>query len=114
MRASWTSCSVYVLYFQFFLFLISARLTFFQGEEPTEEEIHAAVRKGVIANKFAPVFMGSAFKNKGVQPLIDAVCNYLPSPGERKRVCFDQQKDGEEIELKPDPKEKFVAYVFVV
>jgi translation elongation factor EF-G len=54
------------------------------------EEIHDAVRRGVNENKFAPVFMGSAFKNKGVQPLIDAICKYLPSPAERLFLLFTE------------------------
>jgi len=56
--------------------------------------------------------MGSAFKNKGVQPLIDAVCQYLPSPEERKRICFDKSQEGKEVVLTPEPKEKFVALAF--
>ena len=53
---------------------------FFAGEELTEAEIKAAIRKGCIARTITPAFCGSAFKDKGVQPLLDAVCDYLPSP----------------------------------
>lgn len=51
-----------------------------QGEEPDEATITRLIRKGTITNKFVPVLCGSAFKNKGVQPLLDSVCAYLPSP----------------------------------
>ena len=51
-----------------------------QGEEPDEATLVKLLRKGTISNKFVPVLCGSAFKNKGVQPLLDAVCAYLPSP----------------------------------
>ena len=53
---------------------------FFAGEELTVAEIKAAIRKGCIARTITPAFCGSAFKDKGVQPLLDAVCDYLPSP----------------------------------
>lgn len=53
---------------------------YLDGHELTQEEIQTCIRKGTISNKFNPVFCGSAFKNKGVQPLLDAVINYLPSP----------------------------------
>ena len=53
---------------------------FFAGEDLTEAEIKAAIRKGCIARTITPAFCGSAFKDKGVQPLLDAVCDYLPSP----------------------------------
>jgi elongation factor G len=53
---------------------------FFSGEELTTEELKKCVRKGAIGNTFVPVFCGSAFKNKGVQPLLDAVIDYLPCP----------------------------------
>jgi elongation factor G len=53
---------------------------FLEGEEPTEEEIHRCIRNGVNSLELTPVFMGSAFKNKGVQPLMNAVARYLPSP----------------------------------
>ena len=51
-----------------------------QGEEPSEETLKKLIRQGCIGNKFVPIFCGSAFKNKGVQPLLDAVVSYLPSP----------------------------------
>ncbi len=51
-----------------------------QGEEPDEATVVRLIRKGAIGNSFVPVLCGSAFKNKGVQPLLDAVCAYLPSP----------------------------------
>ena len=50
------------------------------GEEPSEETIKRCIRKGAIGNAFVPVLCGSAFKNKGVQPLLDAVVDYLPAP----------------------------------
>ncbi|MBQ3097295.1 MAG: elongation factor G [Kiritimatiellae bacterium] len=53
---------------------------FFAGEELSVDEIKAAIRKGCIARTITPAFCGSAFKDKGVQPLLDAVCDYLPSP----------------------------------
>ena len=53
---------------------------FFAGEELTVDEIKKAIRKGCIARTITPAFCGSAFKDKGVQPLLDAVCDYLPSP----------------------------------
>ena len=53
---------------------------FLEGEEPTVEEIQAAIRRATLAYKLTPVLTGSAFKNKGVQPLLDAVVDYLPSP----------------------------------
>lgn len=55
---------------------------FVMEEEITEEVLAAAIRRQTIANRFVPVFMGSAFKNKGVQPLLDGVLAYLPDPSE--------------------------------
>src|SRR6185436_5614134 len=55
----------------------------------TEELIHAAVRKGTLSMELTPVFMGSAYKNKGVQPLLDAVTRYLPDPTEVKNEAVD-------------------------
>ncbi len=54
--------------------------TYLDGVEPTEEQLMSCIRKGVVKSAFVPVFLGSAFKNKGVQPLLDAVVAYLPSP----------------------------------
>ncbi len=51
---------------------------YLEGEEPSEEELHAAIRRATIAGKLNPVLTGSAFKNKGVQPMLDAVVAYLP------------------------------------
>ena len=53
-----------------------------QGEEPDIDTVKKLIRKGTIGNVFVPVTCGSAFKNKGVQPLLDTVCAYLPSPVE--------------------------------
>src|SRR5690606_7076724 len=53
---------------------------FLEGQELTEDEIRGAIRKGCVGLKLFPVFCGSAFKHKGVQPLLDAVVDYLPSP----------------------------------
>lgn len=55
-------------------------MKYLEGEELTEQEIRDGLRRGVVGNKFIPVLCGSAFKNKGVQPLLDAVVDYMPSP----------------------------------
>src|SRR5512137_763618 len=63
---------------------------------PTEELIRAAVRRGVLARKLVPVFMGSAYRNKGIQPLLDAVVHYLPNPAEVENRAIDLDGGGAE------------------
>ena len=58
-------------------------MKFLEGQEISIEEMKLALRKGVLANKAAPVFCGSSLKNKGVQVLLDAVVDYLPSPADK-------------------------------
>jgi len=82
-----------------------------EGEE-TEALIVEAIRKGTVSRKLTPVLMGSAYRNKGVQPLLDAVVRYLPNPGEVKNFALDLDKDGREIGLVPDLKEPSVALAF--
>ena len=72
-------------------------------EEIGEQLIHDITRKAVIEQSFTPVFMGSAFKNKGVQPLLDAICRYLPSPLERENIGNDPKEDGKKIAIESDP-----------
>jgi elongation factor G len=71
-------------------------------EAVTEELIYEAIRKGTINLELVPVFMGSAYKNKGIQPLLDAVIKYLPNPTEVRNVALDLDKDEEEVVLKAD------------
>ena len=67
------------------------------GEDQlTESDFHSAIRRSTIARTFVPVLMGSAYKNKGVQPLLDAVCKYLPAPGDRRQVALNLDKNEEE------------------
>jgi len=84
------------------------------GQEATEEEIRAAIRKGTLAMKIFPVVCGSAFKNKGVQQLLDAVVDYLPSPLDVPPVTGQSPKDGSELTRKADEKEPFSALAFKV
>ena len=85
---------------------------FLMGEMPTEEEIKAAIRKGVIGLKLVPVFCGSAFKNKGVQKLLDSVLDYLPTPNEKKEHALDLNNNEEKIELVPDNSKPLCALAF--
>ncbi|HPI39519.1 MAG TPA: elongation factor G [Pseudobdellovibrionaceae bacterium] len=85
---------------------------FLMEEEPSVEEMRAAIRKGVIALKLCPVFCGSAFKNKGVQKLLDAVTLYLPTPEEKKEHALDLDKGEEKVELFPDNEKPLVALAF--
>ena len=80
--------------------------------QPTEAQIIAAVREGVLSLELTPVFMGSAYKNKGVQNLLDAVTLYLPSPGEVVNKGVDLDHDEAEITIETDPDKPLVALAF--
>ncbi|MCL5997652.1 MAG: GTP-binding protein, partial [Chloroflexi bacterium] len=84
------------------------------GEMPTVDELKAAIRKGTVSRAYFPVFCGSALKNKGVQLILDAVVDYLPSPLDVPAVTGTNPKTGEEVVRHPDPKEPFSALVFKV
>ena len=79
---------------------------------PTEDLIRAAVRKGVIVRKLVPVFVGSAYRNKGIQPLLDAVVQYLPNPSEVENRAIDLDREGAERVLADGPEAKTVALAF--
>ena len=64
----------------------AALSAYLDGKEPSLEVLDACIRKGTIACKFVPVLCGASFKNKGVQPMLDAVVDYLPSPIDVRRV----------------------------
>ena len=74
---------------------------YLDGIEPSEEVLKSCIRKAVITGAFYPVLCGSAFKNKGVQPLLDAVVDYLPSPVDRGAIKGIDYKTGEETDRKP-------------
>lgn len=85
------------------------------GEDFTQDELKSAIRKGVIANTMIPVFVGTALQNKGVQPVLDAVVDYLPSPNEIPAIMGTDPKDSEiEIERKASDDEPFAALAFKV
>ncbi|MGZ6298810.1 MAG: elongation factor G, partial [Parachlamydiaceae bacterium] len=80
----------------------------------TPEEIHPVIRKGVCKNKFNPVLCGSAFKNKGVQQLLDAVVNWMPSPIDRGDIKAHNLDTDEDIVLKPEDSSPFAALAFKI
>ncbi|HSE77308.1 MAG TPA: elongation factor G, partial [Alphaproteobacteria bacterium] len=84
------------------------------GVEPSEEVLRKCIRKGTIDSKFYPVLCGSAFKNKGVQPLLDAVVDYLPSPADVAAVKGTVPGKGTEIERRCDDAEPFSALAFKI
>ncbi|NJB37249.1 elongation factor G [Croceivirga sp. JEA036] len=88
---------------------------FFEDENSiTEDEIHAALRAAVMDMSIIPMICGSAFKNKGVQFLLDAVCRYLPSPLDKEAIVGENPDTGAEVARKPDPKEPFAALAFKI
>ncbi|MFQ3548536.1 MAG: elongation factor G [Armatimonadota bacterium] len=87
---------------------------YIEGEKVTSDEIKAAIRKGVISNQFVPVLCGSAFKNKGVQLLLDAVVDYLPSPVDIPPVQGVDPKTEEVITRKSADEEPFSALAFKI
>ena len=87
---------------------------YLEGSEPSIDKLKECIRKGVLTGSFVPVLCGTAFKNKGVQPLLDAVVDFLPSPvdiGEMK--CLEVDGDGEVIR-NPDSSEPFSALAFKI
>jgi len=81
----------------------AAMEAYLEGEEPSMEKLKELIRKGTINGDFVPVFCGSAFKNKGVQPLLDAVVDYLPSPVEVPAIKgIDPKTEGEAVRTSSD------------
>jgi len=78
----------------------------------TEELIREAVRRGTISRALTPVFMGTAYRNKGIQPLLDGVVRYLPNPRDVTNTAIDLDADNAEIELRTDPSAPTVALAF--
>jgi elongation factor G len=87
---------------------------YLSGHEVSEDDLRAALRRETIALKLVPVVAGSAFKNKGVQPLLDAVVDYLPSPLDVPAVVGINPKKGSEEERAPDPRAPFSGLVFKI
>jgi elongation factor G len=87
---------------------------FLEGEAISPEELRASLRKSTIDLKLFPVVVGTAFKNKGVQPLLDAVVDYLPSPLDAGEVKGTNPENGEVITRHPDDKEPFSALAFKI
>ncbi|MDA2814176.1 elongation factor G [Nocardiopsis sp. RSe5-2] len=90
---------------------------YLEGGEPTEEQIVPAIRRATIAGTAIPVTCGSAFKNKGVQPLLDAVVAYLPAPADISAIQGHDPKDESEersLSRKPSQEEPFSALVFKI
>jgi elongation factor G len=88
---------------------------FVHEEEPTLDELHRAIRRATLAGEGVPVMCGSAFKNKGVQPLLDAIVAYLPSPSEVPPVEGHlPQKEDEHVTRAPEDSEPFSALAFKI
>jgi elongation factor G len=88
---------------------------YLDGEEPTEEQLVAAIRRATLASAINPVLCGSAFKNKGVQPMLDAIVAYLPSPLDVPAIQGHSVKDAEQVvERHADPNEPFSALAFKI
>ncbi len=90
----------------------AAMNAYLEGKEPSAEEIKALLRKGVIKNEIFPVYAGSALKNKGVQLVLDAVVDYLPSPLDLPAVTGTDPKTGNPIERHASDDEPFSALAF--
>jgi elongation factor G len=88
---------------------------YLEGEQPTVEQLKAGIRRATLASKLTPVLTGTAFKNKGVQPLLDAVNDYLPSPIDVPAIEGHDVKDSDQVVLrKPDDSEPFSALAFKI
>ena len=87
---------------------------YLEGKEPSEEDLIKCIRKGTLGFSFVPIITGSAFKNKGVQPLLDAVIDYLPSPKDIGSIEATKLNSEDKLEMKFDDNEPFSALAFKV
>jgi elongation factor G len=85
---------------------------YLNGQDPTIDEMRVAIRKATLSLNFTAVFTGSAYKNKGVQLLLDGVTQYLSNPMEKENIALDQNKGEEKVVLSSDPKKPFVGLAF--
>jgi elongation factor G len=85
---------------------------YLEGEEVTVDELRLAIRKATLSLNFTPVMTGSAYKNKGVQLLLDAVTYYLPSPPEKENIALDQNNNEAKVALSSDETSPFVGLAF--
>ena len=89
-------------------------MMFLEGEEPSMEQIKATIRKETIEGRMVPVLCGSSYRNKGVQMMLDAVVDYMPSPLDIPAIKGVNPETGEEDERKADDKEPFSALAFKI
>ncbi|MEX2136806.1 MAG: elongation factor G [Chloroflexota bacterium] len=87
---------------------------FLEGQEVDADALRRALRAGTLASKIIPVLCGSALKNKGVQPMLDAVIEYLPSPLDVAAVIGTDPRNGEQVTRHADPAEPFAALAFKI
>ncbi len=87
---------------------------YLEGEEPTREELRAAIRKGTLANALIPVVCGTSYRNKGVQKLLDAIVDYLPSPLDIPPVVGTDPVSGKEVVRHASDEEPFCALAFKI
>ena len=87
---------------------------YIENGDLTAEELKGAIRRQTVAGAFVPVLCGTAFKDKGIQPLLDAVAWYLPAPTDRPAVTATDLKSGDKVERRHDPKELLTALVFKI
>lgn len=92
----------------------AAMEAYLEGNEPDIDTLKKCIRKGTIEQKFVPVFCGSAFKNKGVQPLLDAVVDYLPSPLDIPPAHAISAKDGSEVAVESSDEGPFAGLAFKI
>jgi len=85
---------------------------YLEGQEITVPEFRNAIRKATLSLQFTPVMVGSAYKNKGVQLLLDAVTYYLPNPSQKENIALDQNANEAKVILKSDPSLPLVALAF--
>lgn len=87
---------------------------YMEAKEPTEAQIRQAIRTATLKIKLIPILCGTAFKNKGVQPMLDAVCDYLPSPLDRKDMKCVNPDTNEEVARNADDNAPFAALAFKI
>ena len=87
---------------------------YLEGAEISEEQLIAAIRKGTIAMEITPMLLGSSYKNKGVQPLLDYTCAFLPSPLDTEAIVGTNPDTEEEEDRKPSEDEPTSALAFKI